>query len=151
MKNGIKIYIDTSVFGGVFDPEFESASKSFISELRSGRFLLVTSEVVKAEIELSPPGVKDLYDSLVRRGEIVTVGESALRLMDAYIASGIVGKKSRNDALHVALATIAECSIIVSWNFKHIVNFQKIPLYNAVNLLNGYSAIQIYSPYEVVL
>jgi len=148
---GHRIYIDTSVFGGVFDPEFESASKIFISELLSSRFLLVTSEVVKAEIDLSPQNVKELFGSLALRGEVVTVDESALRLMDAYIRSGIVGKRSRNDALHVALATIAQCSIIVSWNFKHIVNYKKIPLYNAVNLVNGYSTIQIHSPYEVVL
>ena len=37
-----------------------------------------------------------------------------------------------------------------SWNFRHIVNFQKIPRYNAVNTLNGYKEIAIYSPLEVI-
>ena len=62
----------------------------------------------------------------------------------------IVTQKSVTDAMHVALATVSKCSTIVSWNFRHIVHFDKIPLYNAVNMLNGYPAIAIYSPLEVI-
>jgi hypothetical protein len=54
------------------------------------------------------------------------------------------------DALHVAISTISGCDLIVSWNFKHIVHFDKIPKYNAVNVLNGYGRIGIYSPLEVI-
>jgi len=39
--------------------------------------------------------------------------------------------------------------MIVSWNFKHIVHYDKIRLYNAVNTLRGYTPIGIYSPWEV--
>ncbi|CAK0775472.1 PIN domain-containing protein [Gammaproteobacteria bacterium] len=73
-----------------------------------------------------------------------------LDLRDAYLGAGIVTPKSRDDATHVALATLSQCEIIVSWNFKHIVHFQKIPKYNAVNLLHGYHFIYIYSPSEVI-
>ena len=62
----------------------------------------------------------------------------------------IVSRKSVDDAMHVALATVSNARMIVSWNFKHIVNFQKIPLYNAVNKLKGYDSIEIYSPQEVI-
>ena len=55
-----------------------------------------------------------------------------------------------DDALHVALATVAGCASIVRWNFQHIVHFQKIPLYNAINALQGYQPIAIYSPREVI-
>jgi hypothetical protein len=71
-------------------------------------------------------------------------------LQNAYIKEGIVTEKFLPDALHVALATVSEASMIVSWNFKHIVNFQKIPLYNAVNTLKGYEHIAVYSPLEVI-
>jgi hypothetical protein len=54
------------------------------------------------------------------------------------------------DALHVALATVSECNLIVSWNFRHIVHFQKVPLYNAVNRLEGYNEVGIYTPQEVL-
>jgi len=54
------------------------------------------------------------------------------------------------DATHVSLATVSGCSLIVSWNFKHIVNYKKIPLYNGINKVKGYSEIGIYSPLEVI-
>ena len=58
--------------------------------------------------------------------------------------------KYSDDALHVAVATVSGCSLIVSWNFKHIVHFQKIPLYNAINAIQGYPQIAIFSPLEVI-
>jgi len=73
-----------------------------------------------------------------------------LKLRVAYLKADIVTNKYSNDALHVALATVTNCKIIVSWNFKHIVHFKKIPLYNAVNILQGYEQIAIYSPLEVI-
>ena len=72
-----------------------------------------------------------------------------MHLQEAYLAAGIVGPKSAADALHVAAATVSECRVIVSWNFKHVVNFEKIPLYNGVNLTNGYGPIAIHTPEEV--
>jgi hypothetical protein len=66
------------------------------------------------------------------------IQDEALVLRDSYLKSNIVSKKYSNDALHVALATTSRCSIIVSWNFKHIVHFEKIALYNAINISEGY-------------
>lgn len=57
--------------------------------------------------------------------------------------------KYHNDGIHIALATVAEVDVLVSWNFRHIVNFNKIRLFNAVNMEQGYKQIQIYSPREV--
>ena len=71
--------------------------------------------------------------------------------MAAYIEAKVIPPRFENDAFHVALATVSNCSMIVSWNFKHIVNYQKIPLYNAINLINGYKPIDIYSPLEVII
>ena len=82
--------------------------------------------------------------------EIIEVDEAMLRLMRGYLDAGIVTEKWRDDALHVAQATVTGCDLIVSWNFKHIVHFQKIPFYNAVNTLHGYKAIAIHSPLEVI-
>jgi hypothetical protein len=82
--------------------------------------------------------------------ETVEIGPDAFALQEAYLREGIVSEKYAADALHVALATVSNAKMIVSWNFKHIVNFQKIPLYNAVNKLKGYDSIDIYSPLEVI-
>lgn len=82
--------------------------------------------------------------------KVVDINENALHLRNEYLQAGILPEKFSNDALHVALATVSQCNIIVSWNFKHIVHFKKIPLYNAVNILNGYNEIAIFSPLEVI-
>jgi predicted nucleic acid-binding protein len=146
----MKIYADTSIFGGLFDKEFEEATRLFLSEIDAGRFTLVTSAVVEAEIEPAPEQVRELFAHYEAIAEIAPVMEDALSLQQHYIQAGVVTPKSLNDALHVALATVSACNLIVSWNFKHIVHFDKIPKYNAVNTLNGYGSIGIFSPLEVI-
>lgn len=154
MKNKIKrIYCDTSVIGGLFDVEFSRHSRRFMDYVKAGLFNLVLSPVVANEIldENTPSSVIEEYNKLLDFCEIVEVTAEALDLQHAYIIEKIITEKWRDDALHVALATVYSCDYIVSWNFKHIVNFQKIPLYNAVNRLHGFSDIQIYSPLELVV
>jgi len=145
-----RIYVDTSVFGGVFDDKFKNASHEFFDECKGGHFCIVTSAIVQEEITFAPHTVRAFFDTLVPFSEVIDVSIEALNLREEYIKAGILTKKYSNDALHVALATISECRIIVSWNFKHIVHFKKIPLYNAVNVLQGYNPIAIYSPLEVI-
>ena len=61
----------------------------------------------------------------------------AVRLRDANLQGGVVTPKWATDALHVALASVERCRCIVSWNFRHIVHFDKIPLYHGIDLING--------------
>jgi len=146
----VRIYADTSVFGGVFDDEFREASGAFFRQVQEGRFRLVISAVVRRELSGAPLRVRKLYTDMLPEAEIVEVGEDAVRLVAAYLRAGIVSPKWSDDALHVALATVSHCSAIVSWNFRHIVHFDKIPMYNAVNEVNGYRPVAIYSPSEVI-
>ena len=149
-QRAISVYADTSVFGGVFDDEFSGPSKTFVEAVVAGRFTLVTSELVRQEIVTAPQTVRQLFDDLLPAARIAMVSDEALRLQQAYLSATIVSERYATDALHVALATVSGTSMIVSWNFRHIVNFQKIPKYNAVNKLHGYSDIAIYSPLEVI-
>jgi len=146
----MKIYADTSVFGGVFDEEFAQDSRQFFEDVLIGKFSLVISALVEQEIESSPELVRVNFMRFVSTSELAEISPAVLDLRDAYLSAGIVTPKSTDDATHVALATISQCEIIVSWNFKHIVHFQKIPKYNAVNALHGYRSINIYSPSEVI-
>jgi len=148
--NKLRVYADTSVYGGVFDEEFAAPSTAFFSEVRQGRFGLVLSPLVEDEMEDAPGSVRELFEEMRHFGEAVDVTEEAIRLQQAYLDAKIVGPKWEADALHVAVATICQCRVIVSWNFKHIVNFQKIPLYNGVNLASGYGVVGIHSPQEVI-
>jgi predicted nucleic acid-binding protein len=149
MKN-IRVYADTSVFGGVFDDEFKRASTVFFEQVKSNLFKVHISPIVRKEISLAPQQVQDFYTEILPLTKIIDISEEALNLRDSYLNANIVSKKYSNDALHVALATTSGCSIIVSWNFKHIVHFEKVALYNAINTSEGYQQIAIYSPLEVI-
>lgn len=142
-------YADTSVFGGVFDEEFARPSKIFFDSVRAGRITLLTSELVRQEIQAGPKKVRDFFDEMLLFAEVVGINEAVLNLQKIYLNKKIVSKKYSTDAMHVALATVAGARVIVSWNFKHIVNFRKIPMYNAINVMQGYNNIGIYSPMEV--
>jgi hypothetical protein len=149
-KKPLRIYVDTSVFGGVFDREFAEPSKLFFHQTRLGVFNLVTSVLVRNEIMKSPDKVIEHYKRLSNLLEICDIDNQALYLQEAYLQAGVVTRKWSDDALHVALATVAGCLGIVSWNFKHIVHVQKVPLYNAINSINGYGNLTIVSPSEVI-
>lgn len=150
MKQPTRVYVDTSVLGGVFDDEFQDESRTFFQEALRGQFHLVISAIVRDEIEAAPAEVQEFFAEISEAVELVDVESEALRLQRAYIDAGIVSARWREDALHVATATVSGCSMIVSWNFRHIVHYQKIPKYNAVNVLLGYPPIAIHSPLEVI-
>lgn len=145
-----RVYIDTSVLGGCFDAEFAAWSNALMSDFRLGRLGPVVSELIEAELADAPGNVQDVYvDLLMLDPEVVPLTNSALALADIYQQRGILTPKFYDDGVHIALATIAEVDLLVSWNFKHIVHFDKIRLFNAVNLEQGYKSLAIYSPREV--
>ena len=146
----IRVYADTSVYGGVFDKEFSAASRAFFTQVRAGRFRLVVSAIIRDELSSAPAEVRNYFGVVRREAEEVFVSRQALELQERYIEAGIVGVRWQADALHVALATVAECRLILSWNFKHIVHFDKIGLYNAVNVKYGYGVLGIHTPPEVI-
>jgi predicted nucleic acid-binding protein len=146
----IRVYADTSVYGGVFDDEFAKASKEFFDQVREGRFALVLSTLVDDELQRAPEEVRRLLDDLRSLAVATELSEETLTLREAYIAAGILGARWGADAMHVAAATASGCTLLVSWNFKHLVHFQKIPMYNGVNLSLGYGPIRIHTPQEVL-
>lgn len=146
----IRVYADTSVYGGVFDDEFAKPSRTFFDRVREGRFRLVVSALVEDELAQAPEEVRDWFGRLRAQADAVAVTGEAVALRQAYLDAGIVTPKASDDALHVALATVGRCGMIVSWNFRHIVHYQKVPLYNAVNVLHRYPALDIRSPREVI-
>ncbi len=150
MTRAIRVYADTSVYGGILDDEFKEPSIAFFEQVRGGRLALVVSALVQDELEGAPTDVQELFQVLRRTSEVIDLTEEVVRLQAAYLGAKVVGARWEADALHVALATIAECRLIVSWNFRHIVHYEKIPRYNGINLANGYASIAIHSPQEVI-
>ena len=152
MTNRIKrIYVDTSVVGGVFDAEFKRQTKPLWDAVRNGKIIVIVSDVLESEIDRSPKHVQDFLNELPKSHiEIVRQTEEARSLAAQYITDGVVGRTSFDDCLHIALATIARADVLVSWNFKHIVNIRRIRGYNGVNMKLDYPQIEIRTPYEVI-
>jgi len=135
-----RIYTDTSAVGGCFDVEFEHGSIPLFDAFRSGAAVLVVSDLTLAELEAAPEPVRDVLLSVpVEHIEFVSFSEEAAHLSE-----------SRIDAQHIATATICRADVLVSWNFKHIVNLERIHGYNSVNLRLGYPMLEIRSPMEVL-
>lgn len=151
MRQPMRVYADTSVFGGALDREFSDLSEAFFERVRTGCIELVVSSVVLEELENAPAAVQRFFEELSPHVRRVAVDEDAYELRKAYLRARVVSPKWAADALHVAVATLSGCQAIVSWNFKHIVNFRRIPLYNAINQTEGYGPIAIHTPPEVVL
>jgi hypothetical protein len=134
-----RIYIDTSVIGGCHDDEFATWSTGLMKDFRLGNFKPIMSRIVALEIADAPDEVKRTYAELLNlEHELLEITAEAKGLADLYQERSIIIPKFYNDALHIGLATIAEIDVLVSWNFKHIVHFDRIRLFIAVNIEQGY-------------
>jgi len=148
-----RIYVDSSVVSGVFDhhlPERVEQAKRFWQSVVDGRIRIVASDVLDREVRDAPLYVQEFFDDLPESQieQVVSTDESD-NLAERYIAENVVGESSLNDCKHVALATLAEADVLVSWNFKHIVRLNKIYRYNGINKMLGYREIEIRTPEEV--
>lgn len=144
------IYVDTSVFGGKFDSEFELWTDLFFKKVFDSDIKLLISDVAEDELRNAPLKVKNFVDSIpIKNIERVYLNVESIQLAEKYLEEKVVGKTSRADCYHIAIATILKADILVSWNFKHIVNIQRIHGYNAINLFNGYQVLEIRNPREI--
>mgnify|MGYP001589471964 CR=1 FL=1 len=146
----LKIYLDTSVIGGSFDDVFKEHSIRLIQHLKNDKFVGIISEITIRELENAPDFVKKDFETYKTKLEMIVVTEEIKELAENYIKDKIVAEKYYEDALHIACATVCQVDLLVSWNFKHIVNFSRIVQFNAENLKNGYKPLQIFSPMEVL-
>jgi len=147
----LRLYVDTSVIGGIFDSEFEEWSRRLIREFEEGDKIIVLSDLTLREIEDAPENVKSVVEEIPDiHKEMVVLNTEAKSLATRYIEEMVVSEQYLVDAQHIAIATLYKVDVLVSWNFKHIVNLEKIKMYNSVNLKYGYQLIEIRSPREVL-
>ena len=146
-----RIYIDTSVVGGYFDEEFKEPTLKLFERLEKNEVIFVVSDLLDLELISAPQKVREhLLKYSSDKFERVELTKEAVVLADSYIKEKVVGKTSLEDCRHIALATIHKVDVLASWNFKHIVNLDRIKGYNSVNLRSGYAMIEIRSPKDLV-
>ncbi|MDR3329071.1 MAG: hypothetical protein LBS63_03040 [Prevotellaceae bacterium] len=146
-----RIYIDTSVVGGYFEEEFKAYTIPFFESVRRGERIIIVSELLEDELTNAPREVRLLLKTIPMeyRKRVLSTPEAAL-LADAYIAANVVGATSRNDCLHIAIATLCKAHCLVSWNFKHIVNDVRIAGYNKINYERGFNTMDILTPKDLM-
>lgn len=150
LSKPLRIYVDTSVFGGCFDTEFEEESKRFFQLVAAGDIVALISDLTIEELGEAPEKVRDVFNALEPdQFERVTLTDAVYELRDAYLEAGVASNRSKEDATHVAAATVTRAIAIVSWNFKDIVRLDKVRGFNRVNIQNGFGFLTILSPMEV--
>ena len=153
MTEPIRVYVDTSVIGGVEDEEFRDGSRRFLDQVRQGNFILLVSTLTLRELADAPEMVRRILPELPDRcieDVPADVEHRADDLAAAYLEAGVLGPARRDDATHVAIATLAGADLILSWNFRHIVNIIRIGQFNRINAAHGHPDIDIRSPLEVI-
>ncbi|MDR0694082.1 MAG: PIN domain-containing protein [Prevotellaceae bacterium] len=144
-----RIYIDTSVIGGYYDTEFENATRQLFSRITAKEFDVYFSEINEAELQNAPQRVKAVKELIPPDCyHYIGVIDEVETLTQLYISEKALGKASENDAYHIALASVNRIDCLISWNFKHIVNYDKIKMFNAINMRFGYPLIDIRLPLE---
>ncbi|GMO57169.1 MAG: hypothetical protein Ta2G_16740 [Termitinemataceae bacterium] len=150
-KGNIKtsIKIENSVIGGYFDEEFKTPTQILFESFRKGKNIAVVSSHTFYELENgAPEHVTENLKTIKYEANIIN--DEMLKLTEKYMAEKIVSENCRSDALHIAAATVLKVDVLASWNFKHIVNLDKIKLFNAVNTREGYGLLEIRTPQEVI-
>ncbi len=146
-----RLYLDTSVFGGLYDEEFQEITKPLFERIEKSEFEIIFSNITEQELENAPQIIKSTINLLPQNSTLLVKSDlEAAQLAKKYIDEKVVGPTSYADCLHIALATIHNANILVSWNFKHIVNVVRIGGYNSVNIAAGYKPIDIRSPRELL-
>jgi hypothetical protein len=145
-----KLYIDTSVIGGYHDPLWMADTRLLWQQAEAGHWQLMTSIVAEAEVKNAPPQVRQVFADTFNAANILDTSDEVEELAEAYMQAAVVPPKFADDALHVAMAAVHGIRLIVSWNFKHLVNVRREDGFNAVNVLRGLPIIRIVSPKEII-
>jgi len=147
----LSLYVDSSVIGGYYDDEFQEATRTLWKQMEQGRFRFIASVLLQQEIEGAPARVRRLMKRTFAREEsILPLTAEASALGKAYLENKVVGATYADDARHVAIAVVHRITVIVSWNFKHLVNLRREAAFNSVNILLGYPSVRIVSPLELI-
>lgn len=143
--------MDTSVWGGLFDIEFELETALLFDMVKREQIVCLYSDITENELMRAPENIRLFFDTFPdEQKERVAITPEILKLAETYVNENVVGRTSFDDCVHIATATVYRADLLVSWNFKHIVNVYRARGYNAINIKFGYPVLNIHSPKEIV-
>lgn len=150
-----KIYFDTSIFSFAFAEDTakeREVTLKLLEEVKRGKYEVFISEVVLREINRAPQQKAVELRGCIKiiNPEELILDDNAQALAKEYIEKGVIPSKYEDDAFHIAIASVNNLDVIVSWNFTHIVKLKTKREVAGINMLMGYRTIEICSPEEVV-
>jgi predicted nucleic acid-binding protein len=149
-----RLYLDTSILGATVDPGPEdrvAATRRLLGELAADRWEGFISTVVLAEVDAAAESIRRKIADELARAPMIVLEETAesIKLARTYVAAGAILANAENDARHIAIASVHDVRVVVSWNFRHMVNIERKRRINSVNLAEGLPLLDIVSPWEV--
>ena len=149
-----KVYLETTLFNFYVDEDRDAHADTvqLFKEISSGKYKAYTSRYVIDELNNAPSAKREKMLDLILQYDIPILepNDEAVKLANLYVAEGVIPLRYRTDGLHIAIATVNDLDMIISMNFQHIVKRKTIKMAGHINIMNGYRAIEIYSPMEVV-
>ena len=151
----MKLYLDTSVIGALFDSEIPQRieiTRALLRSIIKGKHTGIISNIVLEEIERSPEEFKEKIIAEMRKIplQIISEDEASADLLEIYEKEGFIRRGARLDLRHLAVATVNGVDAVVSWNFRDIVNIRTRRSVHSTNLRLGFTLIEIVSPEEVI-
>ncbi|MFH0948032.1 MAG: type II toxin-antitoxin system VapC family toxin [Elusimicrobiota bacterium] len=146
------LYLDTSVPSAYYDERDKIIQKEtiYFFHKKLKNYEIYISEITIKELQRTKdPARREKLLALVEGITILPVVEEAEELADLYIKNRIIPVKYRADALHIAIVTLHDISLLVSWNFDHLVKYKTRQMVTETNILKGYKPVDIISPQEI--
>ena len=151
-----RLYLDTSVlsFLSADDaPEKQAITQAFFEEVKVGKFAIFISALVLTELEAAQDETKrqSFLDTVgTYRPGMLDINEDVISLSQGYVKAGTLSERHLRDAQHIAVATVHDMDMLLSWNMRHIVRVHTREQVNAVNRLMGYGELILATPEEVI-
>ena len=150
-----RLYLETSVWNFIFAddaPEKKQITLAFFNKVKNGEYEIFISDTVIQEIERADEDKKrQLFESIEHyKPKVLEINDDVGRMSREYISEGVIPQTKLDDATHAAVATVHRLDALISWNLKHLANYNKMERINEVNIRNGYSKrLELITPMEV--
>ena len=150
-----KVYLETSAINFYYAddaPDKRDDTILLFHEIEARKWEAYTSYTVINEINNASEETAEKFINLIKNYDIAVLPphDDIHSLADIYVSEGVIPLKYRDDAVHIATASVHGMDIIISWNFKHIVKRKTILMTNIINMRENYRQVSIHSPSEVI-
>ena len=145
-----KVYLDTSVISALFDkrtPERMEMTKNAWEQIKN--YEVFISDAVVEELQMADASLIEKFNNVIANFNILLATDEAQALAKTYVEQEVFPAKYFDDALHVAICSVNEIGLLLSWNFRHLVKVKTRRMVSAINIMKDYPPVEIIAPPEL--